>query len=488
MSASKTFFLDQHGCAKNQVDGEIILSRLEKQGMVRTEDASKADLIIINSCAFIAQAKEESLNSVMQTRSAYPNAKILLAGCLAERYADVFKTELPEVDGIFGNGDLTQIDSTVSSLFKGERPVVRPPQKGVCCGDRNLLLSFKGSAYVKITEGCNNRCTFCAIPIIRGDLRSRKCDEIVEEIEMLVKKRGVHEINLIGQDLAAFGCGEKDDVLGNGCNWFTPIFKTLKAPVLENPSFDIENKGPSFLSQLVERISKIEGNFWVRLLYIHPDHFNPDILAAMKKDPRFLPYFDIPFQSGEDSVIHAMNRKGSFDSYVNLVRTIRGAFPESCIRTTFLTGFPGETDESAERTREFLETIQSDWSGCFPYSLEDGTPAEKLKGRVSAKTAQKRASELEKIQGRISSERLKNRCGKIYDVLIEEIVENKEGTDEGLAIGRAWFDAPEVDGSFVVRYDLDDKDAVEAIVPGAMVKAKAYASSQVDIDGVYVGR
>ncbi len=463
---NKTFFLDQHGCAKNQVDGELIISRLSALGMIRTDDASKADLIIINSCGFIESAKKESLDALMDARDAYPKAKILLAGCLAERYAEVFKTELPEADGIFGNGDLSQVDDTVASLFKGERPVVRPPQKGVCCGDRNLLLSFKGSAFVKITEGCDNCCTFCAIPLIRGSLRSRKASEIVDEIKSLVAN-GIHEINLIGQDLAAYGYGKTDDVFDRG----------------ENHT----DGGMSFLAELITKISALEGKFWVRLLYIHPDHFNTDILAVMKKDSRFLPYFDIPFQSGDDGIIRLMNRKGSFNSYVNLVHAIREEFPESCIRTTFLTGFPGETEEAAEQTAKFLQTIQSDWSGCFPYSREEGTPAEKMKGRVSRKIAEKRASNLESIQSEITAERLKSRVGKDYDVLIEEIVQNSEDTDEGLAIGRAWFEAPEVDGNFVVRYDLDDEEAVKAVVPGAVVKVRALASSAVDIDGEYIG-
>ena len=183
-----------------------------------------------------------------------------------------------------------------------------------------------------------------------------------------------------------------------------------------------------------------------------------------------------------------MNRKGSFNSYVNLVHAIREEFPESCIRTTFLTGFPGETDEAAEQTAKFLQTIQSDWSGCFPYSREEGTPAEKMKGRVSRKIAEKRAANLESIQSEITAERLKSRVGKDYDVLIEEIVQNSEDTDEGLAIGRAWFEAPEVDGNFVVRYDLDDEEAVKAVVPGAVVKVRALASSAVDIDGEYIGQ
>lgn len=482
-SNQKKFFLDQHGCAKNQVDGEILVTRLEKIGYKRTDEASQADFIIINSCGFISSAKEESLNAVMDARASYPDAKILLAGCLAERYAQVFEKDLPEADGFFGNGNLSLIDGTVKTLLDGGRPVVVPPQEGVCCGDRNTLLSFNGSAYVKITEGCNNCCTFCAIPIIRGELRSRKISEIVEEIAGLVRDRGIKEINLIGQDLAAYGCGKTDDVCGDG-NWYEAVFKNLKSPVLENPDFDSQNNGKSYLARLMEEISKIEGDFWVRLLYMHPDHFNKDILDEMKKDSRFLPYFDIPFQSGEDGIIKAMNRKGGFESYRNLVETIRGYFPDACIRTTFLTGFPGESDKSAERTKQFLSVIESDWSGCFEYSTEDDTPAAKMKGKVNSKTAQKRARALEEIQSGITEARLKNRLGKTYDVLIEEIIENNEGTDEGLAIGRAWFEAPEVDGAFVVRYDLDDPKSVAAVVPGKFVKARAVASSQVDIDGV----
>jgi len=481
---TKKFFLDQHGCAKNQVDGEILISRLEAAGFVRTEDPAGADLILINSCGFIESAKKESLSAVMDARDAYPDAKILLTGCLAERYASEFDKELPEADGFFGNGDLSKIDGVVKELFDGGRPVLCPTQKGVCCGDRTTLLSFKGSAYVKITEGCNNRCSFCAIPIIRGDLRSRNCDEIVSEIKGLVET-GTHEINLIGQDLAAYGCGKDDDVFADGTNGYDAIYKNQTKPRIDVETAD--DGKDSFLLRLMKKISVLPGDFWVRLLYIHPDHFNPDILSFMKTDKRFLPYFDIPFQSGDDAVIHAMNRKGNYESYVRLVRTIRDAFPESCIRTTFLTGFPGETAEAARNTQNFLHEIESDWSGCFPFSCEEGTAAEKMKGRVNHKTAEARASELEAIQAEITQNRLKARVGKIYDVLVEELVENKEGTDEGFAIGRAWFEAPDVDGNVVIQYDLDDPDAVRQIVPGAMVKVRSVASSEVDIDGEWVG-
>ena len=481
--SKKKFFLDQHGCAKNQVDGELLITRLEAMGLEKTDVASDADLIIVNSCGFIESAKKESLDSVLNARKSYPHAKILLAGCLAERYADVFKKDLPEADGIFGNGDLSQVDGVVRSLLKGKRPVVKPEQKGVCCGDRNLLLSFKGSAYVKITEGCNNHCTFCAIPLIRGDLRSRAAKEIVDEIKLLVK-RGVYEVNLIGQDLAAYGCGKEDDVFGNGTNAYDEVYGAGAAGA-EKPA---GKKIPSPLAQLLCLISKVKGDFVVRLLYIHPDHFNRDILPIMQKDKRFLPYFDIPFQSGSDAVIHAMNRHGSYKTYVRLVKDIRAALPEAAIRTTFLTGFPGETDDDAKQTEKFLKAIESDWSGCFPYSREDGTPGALLKGRVAKKVAQSRADALSAIQHEITGKRLKTRCKKIYEVLVEEVLENKEQSDEGLAIGRAWFEAPEVDGNVVIRYDLDDTAAVKAIVPGAVVKVKALAATEFDLDGEYCGR
>src|SRR5574344_2282980 len=292
-------------------------------GLVRTEDPSLADVIIINSCGFIESAKKESLTSLIDARKSYPRAKILLAGCLAERYADVFKTELPEADGIFGNGDLSQVDAVVTSMLKGKRPVIKPEQKGVCCGDRSLLLSFKGSAYVKITEGCNNHCTFCAIPIIRGDLRSRKAADIVKEIKQLVA-RGVYELNLIGQDLAAYGTGAEDNVFGDGRDDFGVA-----------------------LCRLLKQIIAPPGTFRVRLLYIHPDHFNCGILPVIKSDPRILPYFDIPFQSGDDEIIKAMNRVGTRKSYEKLVADIRAVLPDAAIRTTFLTGFPGESDDAA---------------------------------------------------------------------------------------------------------------------------------------------
>ena len=226
------------------------------------------------------------------------------------------------------------------------------------------------------------------------------------------------------------------------------------------------------------------GDFIVRPLYIHPDHFSDDIIEAMKEGKgRLLPYFDIPFQSGDDNIILAMNRTGSFKEYTALVKKIRRKLPGAVLRTTFLTGFPGETDQAADNTARFLQEIQPDWSGCFPYSREEDTPAYSMKGRVPVRTARARAARLEQLQSQITAEHLQQYAGKELNVLVEEII---DADDEGLAIGRAWFQAPEVDGSVVIRYDLEDSKPASAILPGAVVTVKVLASTGVDLDARFV--
>lgn len=295
---------------------------------------------------------------------------------------------------------------------------------------------------------------------------------IINEIKELHSK-GVVEFNLIGQDLAAYGTGENDDVFGTG---------RLPLPRWENGK-NCGTEEKSGLARLLEMISALPGNFAVRPLYIHPDHFNRDILPVMRKDKRLLPYFDIPFQSGSENIIHKMNRKGSAAEYLRLASDIREALPGASLRTTFLTGFPGETDADAAETVEFLKKLKSDWSGCFPYSREEDTPAYSMKNRVKADVAKRRAGELVSVQAEITRRSLAARVGGEYDVLIEEIVEG----DEGLAIGRAWFQAPEVDGSVVVRYEKDSEGQRKLVKTGRFVKVRVVASSDVDLDAILTG-
>lgn len=468
----QTFFIDQHGCAKNQVDGELIVSRLLNLGMMQTFEPSEADLIVVNSCGFIESAKKESLDAVYGAKRSFPNAKILLCGCLAERYAAQLTDSLPEADGIFGNGNIAKLDEIVAQLNENKRPTAIFNQEGVCCGERQVFLGFRGSAFVKITEGCDNHCSFCAIPDIRGALRSRSAAEIIDEINGLVSQ-GIVEINLIGQDLAAYGTGKSDDVFGTG---------RFPLPEIDADGVNRGTKTPSALSMLLEKISSISGEFVLRLLYIHPDHFNRDIFSCFHRDSRLLPYFDIPFQSGDDSMIKAMNRKGSMKEYLRLVSDIRKELPDAVLRTTFLTGFPGETDEAAKNTVRFLEELKSDWSGCFPYSREEDTPAYSMKNRVSTRTAKNRADTLVALQSELTRQSLAKWCGKEIDVLIEEVVAG----EDGLAIGRAWFQAPDVDGSVVVRYEKDDVAQNVCVQPGSVVTVKVVATGDVDLDAVFV--
>ena len=465
------FFIDQHGCAKNQTDGEMLVGFLSQKGYELTLNADEADFIIINTCGFIESAKKESIDAVYSVKAAYPNAKIILTGCLAQRYAQDLYEQMPELDGVFGNGDLSKICDFMQKVETQNRAVQTYDQKGICEAARPVLFNFKGSAFVKITEGCSNHCSFCAIPLIRGELRSRKMKLILNEIKGLIAA-GVYEINLIGQDLAAYGTGKDDDA--------------VRAEASEINSKSAES-ARSPLAILLAEISKLEGDFLIRLLYIHPDHFNIDILDVMQKDSRFARYFDIPFQSGDDSIIRKMNRTGSGEEYTKLIHTIREKLPGCMLRTTFLTGFPGETDEAAKNTLEFLRAIKPDWSGCFAFSREEDTPAYKMSARVPKKVAQKRAAILEEAQSEFTAKRLESFVGQSVDVLIEEIIENNaevsEDASEGLAIGRSWFQAPEVDGCIVVRYDLDSKTDVEAVVPGNVVKVQILAVTGVDLDG-----
>lgn len=452
------FYLDNHGCAKNQVDGEEVAARLEEAGYAWADSAETADLVIVNSCGFIDDAKKESIDAVLNWKAAYPDKRVILAGCLAQRYAEVLAAELPEADAIVGNADLGDVLAAAEALSEGGRPViVEKPESAPMTGSfrRTRLLDFPGTAHVKITEGCSNRCTYCAIPLIRGGLRSRPLAEILDECAWLVG-RGTKELVLIGQDLGSFGR---------------------------------DSGGPSLLPALLEGLSALPGNFRVRTLYIHPDNFPREILPIMAKDSRLLPYFDLPFQHASEKILRAMNRRGSPGAYLDLVAGIRASLPECMIRSTFLVGFPGETEEDFATLRSFQEAAALDWLGAFVYSREEGTPAWGMKGRVSKKTAESRKKAVEEAQERITMGRLSRFVGVELDVLVEEAVAppqagvangmaigDNEGAEE-LSLGRAWLQAPDVDGLVVLR---------GAHEPGTIVRARVLAVNGVDLDAIAI--
>lgn len=415
-NSGRNLYIENLGCAKNQVDAEVLSCSLGKDGWILTDDAQKADLILVNTCGFIESAREESINTFFELRELNPKARIIVSGCLAQRYGQELSEQLPEADGIFGNRDLRQINAFVENLSGKSRLLVPEyPDPDSEIYERKELFSYPGSAYLKISEGCNHRCGFCAIPLIRGGLRSRSMDSILDEARTLVA-RGVREINLIAQDLAAYGT---------------------------------DQGGKSRFPELLQKITDIPGDFRVRMLYIHPDAFPFEILDMIRDNPKIIPYFDIPIQHASPSLLRPMKRMGDAASYTDLVGRIRNALPGCVIRTTIMLGFPGETDEDFGMVYDFVKTNRFNWMGSFVYSREEGTYAwdltdEKTHAELS-KVAAKRQKKLEKLQEKITAEHLQEFVGKEYDVLIEELIEG-----EDLAIGRIWAQAPEVDGLTVV--------------------------------------
>ncbi|AEJ18626.1 30S ribosomal protein S12 methylthiotransferase RimO [Gracilinema caldarium] len=449
---NKRFYLDPHGCAKNQVDGEILMSVLAQSGWEACAEAEDADLVIVNSCGFIESAKRESIEAVLSYKQLYPQKRVLLAGCLAQRYADELAAELQEADALFGNTDLSRIAEAAEQAMSSSHKALVPPLDNTGktdfarCSDDRPLLSLPGSAYVKITEGCDNRCTYCAIPLIRGNLRSRSIDSVVAECSGLLK-RGVKELCLIGQDLGSYG---KDGAAG--------AFAA----------------GQCRLAELLSAISALPGDFWVRLLYIHPDHFPFEILPICKRDSRILPYFDLPFQHASERILRLMNRRGNAEAYLNLLTTIQKELPDATIRSTFLVGFPGETDEDMQILLDFQQRAQLDWLGVFTYSREEDTPAYSMKGRVPKKVAEGRKRQIEAAQIPITESRMDRFVGRTLPVLIEERVEN----EDGLYLGRTLCQAPEVDGSTVLSADQN-------LTPGTFVSARVFSRAGFDLDAAF---
>lgn len=435
----KTFYLENLGCSKNQVDAEVMIASLEKDGWIYEGSPDNAELIIVNTCGFIEAAKAESIDVTISFRKIYPGKKILMAGCFAQRYGASLLDKIPEIDGVFGNLNLRVVPEIAESVLLGDRPAILPLE-GSSRPERKSLLSFPGSAYVKISEGCNHRCSYCAIPIIRGNLRSRTVEDVLTEIKGLLDS-GIVEINLIAQDLAALGTDRKEK---------------------------------DFI-KLLNEISKLSGKFWIRLLYIHPDFFPLELLDIVAVEKRILPYFDIPFQHASRSVLSGMGRRGSSSEYLELVDTIRNKIPESVIRSTFMVGFPGETAAHRRELLEFQTRASLDWVGTFIYSREEDTRAYSMRGSLAHRFAQPAASKfkrkLELNQVGITERQMDRFIGKTLDILIEEKVEA-----ESMALGRAYLHAAEVDGAVVV---LSDK-----AVPGKLMECRISGRNGIDLEAV----
>lgn len=415
------------GCPKNQVDAEIMLKKLIDAGYILVQEADKADIVIVNTCGFIEDSKKESIEAILEMVDLKSDGllqKILVTGCLAQRYADEVFSEIPEVDGVIGIGANDDIVEVCNSLFESDEQYSSFPDKeNLPLEGGRILTTPEYTAYLKIAEGCSNCCTYCAIPSIRGGFRSRKIEDVLEEANMLCEK-GVKEIILVAQDTTKYG----EDLYGE-----------LKLP------------------ELLNELNKIEKLQWIRLLYCYPDRITDELIDAIASCDKVCKYIDIPMQHAHGKILKAMNRHGDKAALLALVEKLRERVPGIVIRTTFITGFPGETDEEFEVLSEFVEEARLDRVGCFAYSREEGTVAFDLPDQVDSEIATERAEAIMNQQYRISAEKLESFMGTTLDVLVEGY---DPYTDS--YYGRTYMDAPDIDNIvvFTSGYRIDDGDIV----------------------------
>ncbi|MEX2624167.1 MAG: 30S ribosomal protein S12 methylthiotransferase RimO [Acidimicrobiia bacterium] len=403
--SAPTVWLTTLGCAKNQVDSEKLEAMLAEAGYESAASPEAADVVMVNTCAFIEDARRESVETILEMQdNKRPDAKTIVLGCMAQRFGVEVEQALPEVDAVLGLDRYGELVSTLDGLT-GWRPVSfrRPVMDILHAVNRSRpTLPY---AYVKVAEGCDKPCTFCAIPLIRGPQRSRRPVNIAEEISGLVAD-GVSEVVLVAQDLAAYGR-------------------------------DIE--APGGIVELLELVDGIEGLRRLRLLYLYPKEIRPALIEQMSTNPVIAPYFDLSLQHSSTRLLRLMKRSGGGDSYRELIESIRAASPQAALRSSFIVGFPGETDDEVEELASFLDEVRLDWAGFFPYSAEDGTPAAALDSRVDPETVQERLRYLQGIQEDITAGTNAAMVGEKVVVLVDQV-------EEGVPVARSYREAPEIDG------------------------------------------
>ena len=399
------------GCAKHQVDGEVLMASLKNAGFLTVDDAALADIAIVNTCGFIESAKRESIEEILELAALKKEGKIkklVITGCLSERYQKEMHQELPEADAVLGIGANGDIAPLLTKMMEENTYVESFPDKSrmPLCGDRELTTPSY-FAYVKIAEGCDNRCSYCAIPLIRGGYRSRTMESIEEECKSLVAN-GAKELVLIAQDTSRYG---------------------------------IDLYGEYSLAKLMHRLCRIDGLRWLRVLYCYPDSITDELLDTMAQEEKIVNYIDLPLQHASGPILRAMNRRGDRQSLTALMKKIRERVPGVVLRTTLITGFPGETEEDFTELAEFVKDVKFERLGCFAYSQEEGTPAAELPGQLDEEVKAHRAELIMDRQMEIMERQGMELIGKTLEVLVEGYDRYAE-----CWFGRSWRDAPDVDG------------------------------------------
>ena len=432
------------GCPKNQVDAELMLSRLHDAGYTITNEESSADVVIINTCGFIDDAKKEAIENILEMAALKKEGTIkgiVVTGCLAERFREDIRKELPEVDAVLGIGCNGDIVAAVEQALAGRDFEKFGDKYDLALEGERVLTTPKYTAYVRTSDGCDNCCTYCTIPKIRGRFRSRKTEDIVAETRSLAA-RGVKEIVLIAQDTTMYG----RDLYG-------------------------EPK----LAELLDELCKIDGIEWIRMLYTYPDLITDKLLDTMARQEKVLNYLDIPLQHCDGDILKRMNRKGDRRSLTALMAHIREKLPDVTLRTTFITGFPGETEEQFTELCEFVHDVRFDRLGCFAYSAEDGTLAAAMPDQIDEQVKIRRSEVIMDAQLRITEEKNQEKMGQVLDVLVE-------GYDDYIKClyGRTKADAPEIDAKIFFT------PAEKRAKPGDIVRVEVTDTIEYDLLGCQV--
>lgn len=430
------------GCAKNLVDAEIMLGAAIKEGFQITPHAAEADIIVVNTCGFIDSAKQESIDAILTARQ-HPSQKLVVSGCLAQRHRDELAKELPEVDAFMVLDDVPRAGDIFSKLLatsgsQHELEILKGRSRYIPDYDTpRFRLTPPHTAYVKIAEGCNHPCSFCVIPQMRGRHRSRTISSVRQEVQGLVES-GVKEINLISQDTTYFGMDQ----------W----------AVKPGPRQPVDaSRGPTLIN-LLDELGEIKGDFWIRLLYTHPAHWSDDLIAAIARNPRVARYVDMPLQHIHSDMLVTMRRETSRQHIEDLVARLRAGIPGLAIRTTFIVGFPGETDEHFESLLDFIEGVRFERLGVFKYSREDGSRAAKMEGQLSDKIKNARMRRAMTLQQRIAKELALARIGHTLRVLPDTPL-----------VARTEHDAPDVDCRVLLTEEVPVGEFVDVEVTGARV-------------------
>ncbi len=429
------------GCDKNLVDTEVMLGLLASRGYEMTDDETQADIIVINTCCFIHDAKEESIQNILEMVEYKKTGQVkalIVTGCLAERYRQEIIDEIPEVDEVLGTTAYDQILDAVDAALEGRHSVILSDPDALPLPDTKRLVTTGGHfAYLKIAEGCDKHCTYCIIPKIRGNFRSVPMERLLKEAEELAEQ-GVKELILVAQETTLYG-------------------KDLY--------------GEKSLHKLVKELCKISGIRWIRILYCYPEEITDELIQVMKEEPKVCHYLDLPIQHANDTILKRMGRRTSKQELIDIVGRLRREIPDICLRTTLITGFPGETEEQHEELMDFVDEMEFDRLGVFTYSPEEDTPAASMPDQIDEEVKEERQAELMELQQDIAFDNAQDMVGREVLVMIEGKV-----ADENAYVGRTYRDAPNVDGLIFINTD-------EELLSGDFARVKVTGAVDYDLIG-----